>query len=234
MMKTRFLQYGLAGLLCLPASLHAASYATTYPMGPDAIPDGNLNGRADVRTITEVEGVIQDVNVFLDFRGIGPDGGWNGDIYASLQHGSGYSVLLNRVGRAAGRAYGSTGNGFEILLDDSAAGGDIHQHSPLGSGEMLSGIFAPDGRNLSPIDSLAAFEAAPRSALLDAFVGLPVAGDWTLLVIDASSGGTLELREWGLRIDYDPAKTVPEPLSAVWLGLIAAGMAAARHRSAKR
>jgi len=193
-----------AGML---ASSQAGIFEIHYPMLSGLVPDGDLNGRADVRTISGVPGKITDVVVFLDLEGTGLDGGWNGDLYASLQHESALTILLNRPGRGTGDEYGSSGNGLQITLDDDAANGDVHW-APDGN-VALQGAWAPDGRNVSPVASLGDFDSASRSSLLADFVGLPVEGDWTLFLMDASSGGQVEWKEWGLRITYDPTVTPP-------------------------
>lgn len=215
-------------LLSSPGSLlstQALSLQTTYPVGSGIIPDGDLNGRAEMQTITGIDGTITRVAVRVSLQGTGPDGGWNGDIYASLQHESGFAVLINRPGRRIGSEFGSAGDGFDIVLEDLAPQGDIHASLP--GNNVLTGNWAPDGRNLSPTASLGDFSNATRSALLSSFVGLPVSGDWTLLVLDASSGGQMELREWGLSIDYLAQSTqgsVPDAsgsLPLLGLGILA-------------
>jgi hypothetical protein len=206
----------------------ALTFNATYPLASGLLPDGDLNGRTDVRNISGIDGTITGVQVRLNLTGTGPDGGWNGDLYASLQHNSGFSVLINRPGRGIGSEFGSSGDGFEVVLDDSAPLGDIHNSQP-GNG-VVTGTWAPDGRNIPPTASLTDFSNAPRSALLSSFIGLPVSGDWTLLVLDASSGGQMEIREWGLRIDYQTTpntSSVPDGSGALalfalgFLGLVA-------------
>lgn len=197
------------------ASNHAATFDITYDLPSGLVPDGDLNGRVDSRTISGMEGTITDVSVLLDLEGTGLDGGWIGDLYVSLRHESALTVLLNRPGRRSGNEYGSPGNGLEITLDDDATLGDIH-FVPEGDTTIL-GTWAPDGRELSPMAPLADFDSAQRSALLGNFGGLPVDGDWTLLVIDASSGGQVELERWGLLITYDPRVSTPlVPEASSW------------------
>lgn len=209
-------------------SSQAEIFDLRYPMLSGVVPDGDLNGRADVRTISGVPGRITEVVVFLDLEGTGLDGGWNGDLYASLQHESALSVLLNRPGRGSGDAYGSSGNGLAITFEDDAPNGDVHA-APDGDTKLL-GSWAPDGRDVSPLAPASAFDTASRSALLGDFVGLPVDGDWTLLLIDSSSGGAVAWKEWGLRITYDPVVVTPPMVpeaSAWWIsgGVLLAGAA---------
>lgn len=234
-MKTTFLT-ALAFTAVL-ASNHAATFDITYDLPSGLVPDGDLNGRADTRTISGMEGTITDVSVLLDLEETGLDGGWIGDLYVSLRHESALTVLLNRPGRGSGDEYGSPRNGLEIKLADDAPLGDIH-FVPDGDTTIL-GTWAPDGRDLSPMAPLADFDSAPRSALLGNFGGLPVEGDWTLLVIDASSGGQVELKRWGLQINYDPS--VPTPFvpeaSSWWISgasVLALGVGLRRKSRAAR
>jgi hypothetical protein len=212
-MKTAF--WTALAFTAVLASNHAATFDITYDLPSGLIPDGDLNGRADTRQIAGIQGTITDVSVFLDLEGTGLDGGWIGDLYVSLQHASALSVLINRPGRGPGDAYGSSGNGLEITLDDDATLGDVH-FVPDGSLTIL-GSWAPDGRDVSPVATLSDFDAAQRTALLGDFGGLPVEGAWTLLVIDASSGGQMELQRWGLQIAYDPLVPTPfVPEASSW------------------
>ena len=69
------------------------------------IPDNNPSGVALVQTLSgnPAGSLIVDVNVRLKLRG---DGARNGDLFATLEHQSGYTVLLNRVGRSEQRPCG--------------------------------------------------------------------------------------------------------------------------------
>lgn len=222
-MKTLPLSFLLlaAAFPLLPSQ--ALTFEATYPIASGLIPDGDPNGRVDVRNISGIDGTITHLEVRLSLQGTGLDGGWNGDLYATLNHAAGFSVLINRPGRGIGSEFGSAGDGFNIAINDSAPNGDLHASLPGNS--VLTGTWEPDGRNIPPTASLQDFSNAPRSALLSSFIGLPVSGDWTLLVLDASSGGQMEIREWGLRIDYQNTPTqgsVPDGSSS--LALLALGV----------
>lgn len=118
------------------------------------------------------------------------------DLYAYLVHGSGFSVLLNRVGRTAGDGFGSGDAGMNVTLDDSAANGDIHLY---GAGNIRGGAaWAADGRNVNPLNTL---DTDGRSSLLNTFNGLNPNGQWTLFIADLSGGDVSTLTSWGLNIE---------------------------------
>ena len=121
---------------------------TTNFVVNSVIPDANPNGVASAKMITSPITSVTDVNATLHVTG-----GWNGDLYAYVTHSSGFSVLLNRVGRRGTDAIGYGDAGFNVTLDDQAANSDIHvyrftlfgDHStPVGG--PLTGTWAPDGR----------------------------------------------------------------------------------------
>jgi hypothetical protein len=195
---------------------HAATFS--FPVGA-AIPDGNLNGFQNSQTISGLPGPITDLNVTLEISG-----GFNGDFYAFLTHGSTTTILLNRVGRNSTHQFGYPDAGFgpdalanAFTLDDQAAT-DVHfyrtaAYSLNGSGQ-LTGSWQPDGRPLDPLAPASAFDGASRSAPLSLFNVLDPNGVWTLYVADVSSGGEGTLVGWGLQIT-----TVPEPESAALVGI---------------
>lgn len=174
-----------------------------------AIPDGDPTGLAKVQTISSAPGLnIADLNVTLSISGTGP-GGFNGDLYVTLQHETGFSVLLNRSGKRSTAPQGYSDSGLNVTFDSSAAD-DIHNYrfqlsgshgTPLGG--PLTGTWQPDARNTDPATVL---DTGTRLATLNSFANLPVNGQWTLFVADLSSGGTQTLNSWGMQIT-----AVPEP-----------------------
>src|SRR5688572_10580263 len=52
---------------------------------------------------------IADLNVYLDITG-----DFNGDLFVTLTHDSGYSVLLNRVGKTASNSFGYPDPGMDV------------------------------------------------------------------------------------------------------------------------
>ena len=177
------------------------------------IPDANPTGPYPETTLVSgVYGEIQNVNVSLDITG-----GWNGDLFAYLSFGTGYAVLLNRVGKDNTDPYGYGDAGFNIALSDSAAT-DIHLYGGNG-GDLLTGTWQPDGRETDP---MLAVSSDPRTAMLSSFDNLDPNGTWTLFVEDAATGYQSTLVSWSIEI-----VTVPEPATIQFLaafgGLAAAG-----------
>lgn len=217
------------------------------PLSP---PDGSTLGVHNTRTLTSQISVITDVNVWFHLDNPAAGGAFNGDFYATLTHDSGFSVLLNRVGRRGGEdadPFGYPDNGFQVTLDDQAPSGDIHLYRlqlPASEGgpaalshstevdpsyqAALTGTWAPDGRAVHPADAIA--EAA-RTRLLNQFNGLPASGQWTLFVADLSPGGNASLRGWGLQLTGLTA--IPEPAGLALAGtlLLALGAAVAKRRT---
>lgn len=180
------------------------------------VPDADYNGLADTRIINAADtvGTISDLRVTLNLSG-----GYNGDLYAYLVHGSGFAVLLNRVGRTSGNLFGYGDAGFNITLSDSAAG-DIHLYGGNG-GLPLSGVWQPDGRYVSPATVL---DTDTRGSFLSSFTGLSAAGTWTLFVADFAVNDQSTLGSWALEIT-----TIPEP-SIGALGLLAAAIIGLKAR----
>jgi subtilisin-like proprotein convertase family protein len=202
------------------------------------IPDGDDSGWVDVQSIQSTSAPIDTVRVTLDIAGTGA-GGFNGDLYATLQHGTGFAVLLNRPGLRGDNLAGYSDSGLTVTFDDLASNGDVHRYRFTLAGDhdlplpgALTGTWAPDGRTTDPERVM---ETDPRSALLDSFAGQDPNGDWVLFVADLSSGGTSRINGWSLEVDQAP---IPEPRLAI--GMAAGGCLAwvlvrlwsrLRHRS---
>ncbi len=172
---------------------------------------------------SDIPGVtLSGLSVGLDIAG-----GFNGQLYAYLSHGAGFSVLLNRVGRDAANPGGFIDPGLHVTLADSAANGDMHIYTPNNQATPLTGTWAPDGRETDPLNTVT---GNARTAMLSSFLGQSADGVWTLYVEDVVSGQQATLNSWTLNLEVD---TVPEPgtlaLSAVVLCGVA-GYAARRYR----
>jgi subtilisin-like proprotein convertase family protein len=200
-------------LLCASAS--AALYTYTFTGGlanGGAVPDGDLTGWQDTRSVSDLPSglSITDVNVTLNLSG-----GCNGDLYAYLVHGSGFAILLNRVGRTAGNplgyddpGFGPTAGGEAFRLDDQADH-DVHGYQQfsyaLNASGQLTSAWQPDGRNLHPLSAGVDFDMATRDAQLDRFNGLDPNGTWTLFFADVTSGGGQStVQSWGLEVSVIP------------------------------
>ena len=183
----------------------AIGYSANYDFNSNlTIPDGNPNGVSDIRSISQSFS-ISSVSVTLNISGVANDG-YNGDLYAYLRHGSGFSVLLNRPGKTDSDSFGYADNGFRIKLQDGAANGDIHTYQLTlnpAAGSPLEGLWQPDGRNVDP--SIVT-DLSSRSAMLSAFQNMNAHGNWTLFIADMESGGKSHLDSWGLEFG-----AVPEP-----------------------
>lgn len=195
--------------VCARPSALADTFSFTNNL---AIPDGQAAGVSDVESITSGVSQIGSVMVSLNIAG-----DFNGDLYCYLEHDNAFSVLLNRVGRTTGSAFGYADSGFSIILMDTATNGNIHNYQGVvtpAAGTPLTGIWQPDGRTTSPASVLA---TDPSTAGLSVFDNLNASGSWTLFLADLSPGGTSKLVSW--QIDFN---TVPEPSI---LGLTITGLA---------
>jgi subtilisin-like proprotein convertase family protein len=184
------------------------------------IPDGDAGGWSDTRTISTSFTSIQSVTVNLNISG-----GYNGDLYVYLAHESGFSVLLNRVGKTSGNSFGYGDAGFNITLSDLAGvTTDIHSYGG-NSGAQLTGTYQPDGRNVDP---LTVVDSDPRNYRLDQFSNLNPNGGWSLFIADMSGGDQSTLVSWGMDI-----QAVPEPVNValgIFAGLLTLGRLFIWHR----
>src|SRR5689334_4310747 len=181
-------QWMLFGILALgvvfSASAQTVPYTFTFSSGFNnggVVPDGNLAGWSDTRTVSGVLGNnntddVFDLNVFLNLSG-----GYNGDLYGYLVHSSGFSVLLNRPGRSNASSFGYSDAGMNLTFDEAAAN-NIHTYQLVPSyGLSLNNgsSWQPDGRNANP-GTVNGTET--RDSLLDSFNGLSANGTWTLFL----------------------------------------------------
>ena len=180
------------------------------------IPDGDFSGLSDTHELPPAGKAIQSIVVNLVLSPMG-DGGFAGDLYATLAHeGVGYSVLLNRPGRNKDRPAGYSDNvPIELSLRDGAPT-DVHRYrltltgdESLSLAEALSGPWQPDGRAFDPFEVVS---SDARTAMLGSFAGANPGGSWTRFVADVSAGGQYRLESWSLAIAL-----VPEPSAATLL-----------------
>jgi subtilisin-like proprotein convertase family protein len=210
-MKKQLILTGLfaVALTTAQASVFTFSSGTLNQNIADANPAGYSSTIAASGIIDDLsDDTILDVNVTLNITG-----GFNGDLYGYLVSPDGaLSVLLNRVGRTSGNAFGYSDAGFSVTLDDGNA--DIH--TSTSGGGVLSGTFSPDGRAVNPANVL---DTDSQTALLAAMNGGNGNGTWTLFLADLSGGAVSQLGSWSLSIDV-----VPEPTT--WALMIFGGIAA--------
>jgi subtilisin-like proprotein convertase family protein len=194
---------------------------------PQDIPDNNSLGIEQSITLSGYSDLIQSVSVSLVITGRN-SGAFNGDLFVTLQHDSGYAVLLNSVGQTSGNPFGYGDNGFDITL--SPVGVDIHSYQTtsytLGPSGELTGAWGVDGR---AVDPLLVQDTDARTATLSSFTGLDANGTWTLFVADTSPNGEATLSEWGLNVTV-----VPEPSMLALLALGTACLMARRRCSGSR
>lgn len=201
-----------------------------------AIPDNSAVGLAQEQVVSGISGSIASMSVQLTISSRGGGPMFNGDLFVTLNHSSGYSVLLNRVGRRPDSAAGYGDNGFNLTLSDAAVA-DIHSYRvSLGGSDLvpistanpaapLTGTWQTDGRTADPE---AVVTGSPRITSLAAFNGLDPNGTWTLFVADLGSGGLAQLESWSLEL-----AVVPEPeLAAAAIGTLLLAAALARRRLA--
>ena len=228
-LKSLLRPLALAACLLAGGPARGSTYAFNFSSLNATVPDGSSAGVGVTRQLSLP--ALPIAKVSLSFAVLPRDGQpmFNGDLYAGLTHGSDYAVLLNRAGRRTGSSLGYGDSGFDLRFDDDASNGDVHVYRlelngshTIGlqpAGTPLTGVWAPDGRTVSPASVLA---SDARPALLEQFAGMDANGDWTLFVADWETGGLAKLDRWSLEITL-----IPEPLppgSLTGLGLLALAM----------
>ncbi len=195
------------GILSCPGTLSAAIYIQNFTSDfadNGMIPDGDYAGWQNSQVVALESGLrMTDLAVTLELSG-----GWNGDLYVTLRHetiaGTGFAVLLDRVGTSITDTLGYTNTGFGLnnslepfrLSDLGTYSVHYYQdHAPdFNSNGQLTGLWRPDG---GPLTS---------------FQGLDPNGTWTLFVADCNGGDVGTINQWGLEIT-----AVPEPVGGAWV-----------------
>lgn len=205
--------YSLLAVLLIPGLSIAAMVSFDVNQ---TIPDNDPIGIQNSQTLSGYSGAIVSLQVELVISPLN-FGGWTGDYFVTLQHDSGFSVLLNRPGVVSGDNLGYGDNGFNMVFDEG--GDDVHLYQSFafsldGIGALI-GTWSPDGRVTDPLSVL---ETDPRPAALSSFTGLDPNGLWTLFVADNNFNGDGQLVSWGLNVN---TTSIPEPST---LGLLATGL----------
>lgn len=208
-MKTAVRILGLLGLAIQSTTVAQAIILSQSPSV--MVPDNDTVGVLSRAEILGATGVIGEVSLTLELVGDATEGGYNGDLYAYLRHGTGFAVLLNRPGRRVGSLGGYGDDGMSLTFSDTASS-DIHDYRVAlgGAHEValsgpLAGSWRPDGRDVDPLLTVD-YGSVGRMATFSSFQGLSPNGDWDLHVFDLASGGQVELRSWSLVYT-----AVPEP-----------------------
>ena len=153
-----------------------------------SLPDSNPVGIANTQNLVfDPAAVITGLEVRLNLTG-----GWNGDLFASLVHDSGFTVLLNRPGNTGPDSAGSGSSGMNVTTES------IHNGIPVSG--FVTGAWQADARTADP--SLVT-SGSPRTAFLSSFNEAPVQGTWTLFLADNAAGDTSVLTGWGLTIQSE-------------------------------
>lgn len=191
--------------------LSTSMYHETFTLNT-VIPDNDPAGFSDTQTI-----IADDITSITAIEvGLTFSDGWMGDLYASLSHDSGFTVLLNRIGRSSDNALGSPAASLDATFMVGAP--DIHLATA-----PLNGNYSPDARTTDPNTVL---DTDPRSADFTSLLGLPASGEWTLFIADVGPGEFATLDNWELTITG-----VPEPgATATLLGAFASVLALLRIR----
>lgn len=204
--KLALLALLLTAVTAAPAALIESARRTSNLAIPD---DGGLTGVGSTLSFTSAiygsvpNAFLAKVTVELEITN-----GYNGDLYAFLDHGTNRAILLNRTGRTVNQVAGYGDAGFRITLDDSAPNGDIHFYRSVTIPQSgpLTGVWQPDGRDVDPELSN---ENVPRTALLNVFTANNPNGEWRLAVFDAATGERATLVSWGVVFTYStPAEIV--------------------------
>lgn len=187
-------------MIFAPCCVTAATTVVIDKTVNTAIPDNNPNGLVSTLSVSGVGHGFYSVEVLISTQN-----GWNGDLYAYLEHDGVISVLLNRPGRTGTDPVGAASSGLLIRLSDSLVMADSHTGIPDILGTLATGTYQPDARAADPG---AVTDLSPRSLYLSAFNTLNADGDWTLFVSDLSGGDVATLNNWSLVL-------IPEPSSAL-------------------
>jgi subtilisin-like proprotein convertase family protein len=202
----------LAASPCLVTAATTLSYSKSVGL---EIPDGDSNGLASQIAVSGSD-LVTSVALTLV-----TSSGWNGDLYAYLEHNGVISVLLNRAGLTAGESAGAASSGMNVTFTDAAVV-DVHTGLSSTYGTLATGTFQPDGRAADPDEVL---DSSPRTLSFSGFTSQVASGNWTLFIADVAGGDTATLESWSLSLTTEPASTSAVPEVSGHLVLLALGSA---------
>ena len=211
-----FFAFALAASPCLVTAATTVVHPKTVGL---EIPDNESSGLVSQITVSSTE-LITGLELTLV-----TSGGWNGDLYAYLEHGGVISVLLNRAGVTSSNSAGASSSGLNVTFTDSSVL-DVHTELSDTLGVLATGTFQPDGRAADPGVVL---DSSPRTLFLSGFTGQLAGGDWTLFIADLSGAETATLESWSLALTTE-LSAVPEPGAMMPLGALCAAGLALRRR----
>lgn len=202
----------IAACFCASLPLGIANAATVVPFsetwtGPVVVPDNAPAGVSHTFVLSTGYQYTVLVTVELELTG-----GWNGDLYAYLEHNGQKAILLNRPGKTAGNYFGSGSTNLDVVFDDTAAE-DVHIGLPA-FGDA-TGSFQPDGRNVDPE---LVVETSARTQFLAIFQNVDPDGDWTLFVSDLSAGDEASIASATLNVTVIPEPAVGSLMLAALFG----------------
>lgn len=207
-----------SGSFLLATAIPATAATVTLSQTVNAaIPDNNDTGLVSIIPFSSPDTHLTQIEVLIE-----TSGGWNGDLYAYLEHNGQLAVLLNRPGKTTANPAGAASSGLNVRLTDSALS-DIHNAISPTAGIPAVGTFQPDARAADPATVT---DESPRSRFLATFTGINPNGLWTLFIADLSPGDTATLESWSLAIT-----AVPETSTTLLLGLSALALASRRSRA---
>lgn len=191
----------------LTALASLAGHATTISgmnATPFDIPDGDGTSAHSSITFSDTS-IISDLQVTVSV-----DHTWIGDLTFLLFDDTSAIYLMNRPGRLSTTdVFGSPSNfSASVPITFIASGG-----APAGE-SMAMGCTSNDIIGLTCGGSTYA-TLQPFSSLLNR----PLAGTWSLVAFDVSSGGTGRIMSWGLTAKISEVAPVPEPSSLAMLSL---------------
>jgi subtilisin-like proprotein convertase family protein len=185
---------GRAGIYDFTASGGGVYTASASGLG-QVIPDNDATGVAYALNFGTTGLQVSDIKISLNISG-----GWNGDLYAYVSHGSDYAVLLNRVGATTSGADGYGTSGLNILLEPVTTHAGIADIHTVPNPASSPTAYAADGR--------AAYTDTSRPQTLDVLLNADPNGSWTLFFADRAAVSTATLTGWSLEIT-----AVPEPVN---------------------